>query len=330
MKKIIVPSRDLVKPTRRKFLLGLAAFIAAPSIVRAQVLGSVGFLSRGQSKPYNSVPRINWSHFYAQNLSTYCYGLDGVIIDLVNGGLSTSVGMNGAQPTQFGRFLQFPLTGYAYMPPFLSGKTNQFGGQAPFSTLVGTIYNTGTIGPGHPGDLDSACVQVLDANNSMGTFAGFNAWAAGVQQTNAIISVEVGNTTNAFFTSGAFIVPNTFQTWGIAVDTNTSGKLYYNGQFNTTYSGTINSAPSSIGQVMYNTASINSGQTFGNGVSGAIPIFAVHSRVVSPLEYQLKYQDPYRMSVGDNLPFLIYPEDEMLATLVGGASAGVVGKWNKF
>lgn len=286
-------------------------------------MGQIQRLTRGLIKPYNSLPRIDWSDPIVQGLSTYCYGTDGSIIDLVNGGQFTAVGCNGVKPTGFGNYLQFPLTGYGYMPPLTAGKTIPFGGSAPFSTAIGTIFNTTATGPGFTSDGDCALVQVLDAANTTNTFSGFNTWPPGAagnpNPATTTLACEVGNSTNAYFTPT--VIPNTFQSWGMACPNNTTGLLYSLGLFDNTFSGTVNFNGASQGQVMYGTASINSGQSFGNGISGAIPYFAVWSRVLSPAEYLRLATDPWS--------FLIYPEEDffIVGTNLIGSTALMAQAW---
>lgn len=199
------------------------------------------------------------------------------------------------------------------MPPFPVGQINQYGGAAPFSCAIGTFFTSIATGPG--AGPDCACVLVQDAGNSENSFFGFNTWPPGAAGNptpgglGTALAGEVANTTNAFFNTNSAVVANTFQTWAAVALTSTSMQLYFNGVADNTFSGAVTYTGNTQGQVMYNTASINSGQTFGNGIVGAIPYFAMWGRQLSAAEFLLLHQDPFC--------FLIYPEDEMLSMLVG-------------
>jgi hypothetical protein len=273
-------------------------------------MGQIQRLSRGQVKPYNSVPRIDWSHPLAAGLSTYCYDIGGSVFDLVNGGHITTVGTSGSQQTQFGRALQFPLTGYGYMPPLPPGKINPFGGNTPYSAAMGTLQLAGAIGPSSP---DSAHVSVQDAGNSQNTAFGFNTFplGSGNNKPNPTMACVFGNVTANEFNQ--LVLPNVYQSWAMSGVTGTATQ-YSNGVFDTTFSGFVSdNGAVTNGQIMYNTASINSGQTFGNSINGFVYYFAMWGRAISASEALLLHEDPYC--------FLIYPEDEMFATLIGAASS---------
>jgi hypothetical protein len=270
-------------------------------------MGQIQRLTRGQVKPYNSVPHIDWAHPLAQSLATYCYDIGGSIVDLVNGHRIT-IGANGTAPfgsqqSQFGRGLQFPLDGWGYMPPFQTGYINPFGGAAPYSAALGTIF-TGLPGAASP---DSGLVSVQDAANSEDTFFGFNTWPAGSTAPNPPqVACVFDNQFNAWFTPQ--IVAGTFQSFGVVAATTASADLYSEGLFDNTFSAstTVFNADTTA-QIMYSTASINAGQTFGNGLNGFVPYFAMWGRALSAAEFLLLKEDPFC--------FLIYPEDD--AALVG-------------
>lgn len=274
-------------------------------------MGQIQRLTRGQVKPYNSVPRIDWSHPLAAGLATYCYDAGGVIIDLVNSGKIT-IGGNGTAPfgsriTQFGRGLQFPLDGWGSMPPFPSGIIAPFGGTAPFSAAMATMF-VGNTGPSSP---DSACVTVQDAGNSQNTFFGFNTAVPDK------VSAVYGNVAAQNFTGT--VINNTFQSWAtVSNAAGTAAQQYANGLADILFSGTTTFNGNTQAQVMYNTASINAGQTFGNGINGFVFYFAMWGRALTAQEVLLLHQDPYC--------FLIYPEDEMFASLIGvQAAAAIIG-----
>lgn len=275
-------------------------------------MGQIQRLTRGTTKPYNSVPRIDWSHPLAAGLATYCYDAGGSIIDLVYGHQMT-MGANGTAPfgsqqSQFGRGKQIPLDGWGFMPPFPVGKIAPFGGTAPFSAAMGTLF-TGTTGPSSP---DSACATIQDAANTEDTFFGFNTFPP-TDGTNPNKVAAVFTNANVC-TFNINIAPGTFQAWSMTAITG-SAQLYYNGAADNTYSGTTTFNSDTTAQVMYNTASINTGQQFGNGANGFIFYFAMWGRPLSAQEHLQLSQDPYC--------FLIYPEDEIFETLIG-VSGGAI------
>lgn len=266
-------------------------------------MGQIQRLTLGQVKPYNSIPRIDWSHPLAQGLAAYCYDAGGSIIDLVNGGQITMSANGtapfGSQQSKFGRGLQFPLDGWGYMKP-LPSRSAQFGGANPFSGAMGTLF-TGLTGPSSP---DSACVSIQDSANTQDTSLGFNTTPASDPLFPNTVNCLVNNNFSRNFTPN--ITPGVFQSWA-AVALAGQLILYSEGVFDSSWSNTTTFAITSP-QIMYNTATNNS-QTFGNGVNGFVFYFGVWGRELLPSEILLLKQDPYC--------FLIYPEDEMLVFMVG-------------
>lgn len=277
-------------------------------------MGQIFRLSRGRVKPYNSVPRIDWSHPLAAGLATYCYDIGGSIIDLVNGGQIT-IGANGTAPfgsqqNQFGRGLNFPIDGWGFMPPLRPGYVNPFGAAAPYSAWMGTVFKgaPATVG----GDGDAAIVLVQDAGNSGNTAFGFVVWPAATSLFGRDqVACQFNNSFVGYFTPT--IIPGTFQSWGAVAATSASADQYSNGVYDNTFSAsTSTSGAVTNAQIMYNTAFSNSG-LFGGSFNGVIPAFAMWGRALSANEMLLLHQDPYC--------FLIYPEDEVLEPRVGIAAA---------
>lgn len=271
-------------------------------------MGQIQRLTRGQIKPYNSLPSIDWAHPLADGLATYCYDAGGFIIDLVRGCFLTTVACSGSQQFQFGRQLAIPNAGYGYMPPFPTGHTGPFGSAAPYSAWLATFF-TGATGPSFP---DSACVTIQDANNTEDTFFGFNTTPATDPSFPNNVACLFSNSNAANFNVTKTI--GQFQTWGVSVPTVNSAFQYANGNVdNQSYTGSTIWTSDTTAQIMYNTASINSGQTFGNGINGFIPGFGMWSRALKQADFVQLNQDPWC--------FLIYPEDEMLNQLVGTSVA---------
>jgi len=77
---------------------------------------------RGQNKPWDSIPRINWQHPLAVGLASYCYDAGGILIDLVNGGKSSTVTATLATRGigKFGSGYKYTSGGGAIKLPFTS------------------------------------------------------------------------------------------------------------------------------------------------------------------------------------------------------------------
>lgn len=254
-------------------------------------------LSRGPSKPYNSKPRIDWSHPLAQSLSIYCYDMGGCIIDLVNGGLITVNGTSGLQQSQPGPVLRIPLTGFGNMPPLPAGES-RWGGTAPFTGAMATVF-VGNSGPTNP---DSVVVSIQDAGNTENTAFGFNTFdTTHSANGNNNVAAVFANASAVQYVNNKILL-NTFQSWCAVAASGSVAHLYANGKHDSDFAGTTTDTSTPNGQVMYNTASINAGQTFGNGINGFVYYFAMWSRALSQEEALSLHQDPYQ--------FLIYPEDD--------------------
>lgn len=268
-------------------------------------------LSRGRVKPYNSLPRIDWTHPLTIGLATYCYDIDGQIIDLVHNTLSTQVTCSGSQQAQFGRGLKIPLTGFAFMPALPASLINPLGGAVPYSAAMGTFY---TGAPATGVQPDGAIASIQDSNSATeNTVFGFNAWSNGSPGNpnpfDAVTCV-LNNADNAFFAQA--ITPGTFQSWGFAATGSSAGTLYAAGKFDSNTAFPTTFAGVTQPQVIFNSARATT-QDFGNACNGFVPYYAGWGRVLSPLEFLTLHQDPYC--------FLIYPEDEMMNILVGTTAA---------
>lgn len=243
-------------------------------------------------------PSIDWSNPLTAGLSVFCCDNNGKIVDLVNGGSIATFGTSGAQSTPSGVFLKFPPSGWGYMPPLTPGLVSPFGGSAPYSSILGTLY-TGGFGPGSP-DPDCACIVIQDAGNSTATLFGFNSWpngAAGNPNVGDGIAAIVNNHTNVFFNQ--VIVDNTFQTWGCAAVNSGQLDLYSDGVFEASHTGitTIGDGTVTNPQIMYNTATSDVA-SYTNGINGYVPYFMMWSRVLSAAEFLQMHQNPRRFLIG--------------------------------
>lgn len=251
-------------------------------------MGQIQRLTRGRVKPYHSVPRIDWSHPLAAGLVAYCYDIGGAVIDLVNGGFLTPVGALGSQESQFGRGLEFPTTGYGFMPPLPTSKASQYGGSAPFSLSLGTFCVGDSV------NAEAVIVSVQDAGNSTDTECGFNSMDP------TTVAGIYGNSTTVSF--GQRLIHNSFQTWGFSATSSSAGSQYGNGVFDTSVATTTIFSLTNP-EIMYSTAASNA-PSFSGGINGFVPYFAIWgSRALTAADHLQLYQDPYSL--------LIYPEDEM-------------------
>src|SRR5882672_8935016 len=77
---------------------------------------------RGPSKPWTSIPRINWNHPLAINLVVYGYDVGGVVIDLVNGGKGSTTTATAVSRgiSAFGAGYKYVSGGGAIRLPFTS------------------------------------------------------------------------------------------------------------------------------------------------------------------------------------------------------------------
>lgn len=272
---------------------------------------------QGQRKPWVGRPRLNWSHPLAHGLSTYCYDWNGQIIDLVNHGPhATLVGASGRKGSVAGFGQKIPLAGFAYLPPLPAGKFLPFGGAAPYSAWLATVYTGLTNTSGNP-DPDGVIVSIQDAGNSLNTAFGFNCWSAGTHLPFDAVAGLYNNNLNSWYNTP--IALNKFQTWGVSAPTTTTANQYASGVFDSTFSNTTTSSAVSNCQIMYNTAQ-NNLQSFGQAVLGFVHAFAMwYPRVLTPADWQelqVRPWNPYR------IPLLIFPEDEILTRrLRGPASA---------
>ena len=258
---------------------------------------------RGQKKPWNSIPRINWSHPLAAGLISYGYDVGCGPIDLVTGGLrtitnSTNPPFGGPQTSRYGRgFTCVATTGVGSSPYTVSGGANleNVGVAAPYSFATGLMF-TATPAVGAAG---------LFVNCDATSNRTFQVGCASVSGTDLWWIFSNGGGLSV--TAAGAIKINTFQTaLGVAL-TGSTAACYVDGVLNISPAVTTTSAVISGAKLSYWGLRSSGNQ---NTVSGFNYYGAVwKGRALTAKEARKLHDDPYC--------FLIYPEDEMFAENVG-------------
>lgn len=268
---------------------------------------------RGQNRPYGSIPRINRAHPLAANLKIYTYDAGGVIIDLVNGCVGSLVSLGGATvsnaSSKIGGGIKFTSNGglndeYVVFPQ--NPAANTFSAANPnYTEIVGTFYTAApSLAPFNINVVVGICGQ--NNNGATGGAQFVNTPNGASQNTLAVIWAN-GATISTY---NQTIAQNTFQTWGTIATGATTATFYANGNFEQNLTG--------IGSTVYDLVAngFGGGQLYyaqgggvSSGIAGFVPFFACWDRRLSAAEMLQVHNDPYC--------FLIYPEDEMFAMLVG-------------
>lgn len=261
-------------------------------------------IRRGPAKPYASVPRIDWSHPLAKGMVFYAYDAGGVIFDLVNGGgtgkVFSSTTHIARTQSKFGYGYKYPGTATSdsvSLPISGNTKVTSFATvAAPFSYAAGVLQTgTGTTG----GYLVSMGSAAAGQDN-----CGFV--LTGATQVEALLD---NGTTSAVFAQT--FTANVFHTLVAVATTTAAGNVYFDGGAAQSFAGTtVNNTGTN--QVNFNTGQAGAAAN-GGGSNGFVFYFAGWNRVLTAIEAKLLHSDPYC--------FLIYPEDEVFATLVGVVAA---------
>lgn len=258
---------------------------------------------RGQVKPYGSIPRINWAHPLADGLVSYGYDIGSGPIDLVTGGQvtianSSNPPFGGPKPSKYGSALTSiqtagsVTTGLFNLPTSADIVTTV--AAAPYSFACGFMF---TATPPTFTISNVFCVCDATAGRSFGICV------APASTTDFAFSFATGSTNN---TASGLNVINAFNTaLGVALTGSTTA-CYVNGVLaispavTTTGAGLSGSRPSFFGKRSEAGQTVQSGYIY----YGAI----WKGRALTASEARLLHDDPYC--------FLIYPEDEMFASLV--------------
>lgn len=250
---------------------------------------------RGQHRPYNSIPRINWAHPLARGLVFYHYDAGGVDI----GDLARNRPMAQITATSLGRASSQWGTAY------LATSSNTADGvkyssdaalrlAAPFSFAAG-FYKTGTATEDTANFFWRNVNWAVCDNTNVGGVTG----KAGI--------VVVGWTGN--FVPAAAEVNNTYRSI-IASVAATSANWWANGVAQTPIVGQTYSPTNTGDDISVGTDGFGPG-----GFQGSVFWGGTWNRSLTDAEALQLHLDPYC--------FLIYPEDEMFAMLVGAAAAAV-------
>lgn len=258
---------------------------------------------RGKKKPWNSIPRINWAHPLAWGLSFYGYDAGGNYIDLVNGSAGKlNVGTTNhvtRKISQWGTGLKYPITSnlndWVSFP--LIPRISAIGATVPYSWAAGCMSTAS-------GPTNAPFVVTGDPSANTGPVIGVGSVSA---TTFSVGSANIVNTNTA---AGTFST-NVFHTpVGVAISP-TVLNIYVDGRLDSSPTVSTTTFTSAFLQPL-----INSNDTLGSAGGGAnfVYYFALwNNRALSATDASLLHNDPYC--------FLIYPEDEIFATLVGVTAA---------
>lgn len=262
---------------------------------------------RGQAQLYGSIPRINWSHPLAYGLGSYVINIGPIYIDLVSGqpvvrqSGSTHPGI-GSSP--FGSGIQFGAVGTddwfnSTTSPFLSSFT-----ASPFTQAIGVFFKT------YPA---SGTIMASLWSQSTSPFNVFVFQANSQTSFNVLYATGSGGAGYASTAGGCSV--NAFHSCMAVATGSSAGSIYVNGVLDGTVSGSPTTQTGAAGtQLVLN--SLSTGGNSQGGLGGFLYYWAGWNRPLTAIEARLLHDDPYC--------FLVYPEDEIFATLVGAAAAADV------
>lgn len=252
---------------------------------------------RGQKRPWTSIPRINWHHPLTSGLIYYGYDTGtGLVLDLVE----------GKQPTY--QALTLPLNRPSARGSGLVYTQGGAGGFFPIEARVNSIFLNGLYSMACAWFITALPTSTFAAPFGINDAAGNNAstflWnSAGTTD----MQWAIANVNPATFTANSI---NTYHSL-LGVNTSaTSQNIYFDGALKTTTALTATFATTTCAPC-FNTS--QAGGSPVNGVSGWVYYGALWNRKISQGSARLLHDDPYC--------FLIYPEDEMFASLVGVTAA---------
>lgn len=248
----------------------------------------------GQKRPWGSIPRINRGHPLAVGLVFYAYDAGGQVIDLINSGHGAIIASTTRLTTStsvFGNGLKYPgtSTSDSITLPLGNQATQKFTNTAPYSVASGFFGTLGT--PNYFTSTGTASVDVAGFNVITGPNLSFFCNNGGTQLNYA-----------------ASLTANVYHTGVFVATSGTAGLMYFDGKLDTSVSAITTTNATTGQQVNLNSSTANA-QNFGGGLNGYIYYWAGWNRILTAGEASLLHADPYC--------FLIYPEDEIFATLVG-------------
>jgi len=257
---------------------------------------------RGQKKPFASLPRINWSHPLASGLVTFMYDGCGVVIDLVTGELAKIIVSGGTASIVGTQYGQTYFTANVGSGTYWGFNTSN----SPIQNNLGTNYSfaSGYVRRGatsaNYGDIFCYC----DSATTTPIWIGSNATTSEVMWTLDGVNIYTGTVVPAL---------NMFSTSGGVVTSSTTGTTYHidavNGFNATNRTGLSVTNHTGFVPAMYIDIE-HSGGIVDGGQQCAIFYGAVwKNRVLTNADWLNLHLDPWSL--------LIYPEDEIFATLVG-------------
>ena len=248
---------------------------------------------RGKIKPYGSIPRINMQHPLARGLVFYGYDASGYLVDLV--GSSRPSLLNTPAPpalmSPFGSGLKYTSGQGSYIFPATNRVDSIFA--AKFYSIATAWYITA---------LPSVTLTCPFGVNQGASVANTALLWDSTATTDMAFSVNnsrpAGTGTNSVSAFHTFVGTNTAAS---------AQQTYFDGKPLTT-TATATAVASTVGQPMFNSLAPATANA-SNGVNGWIFYGAVWNRTLTANEAFILHNDPYC--------FLIYPQDEIFATLQG-------------
>ena len=266
---------------------------------------------RGQKKPWNSIPRINWAHPLAGGLISYGYDAGSGPIDLVTGGQrtitnSTSPPFGGVKTSPYGTGLTSIQTASVTLGLYtLPGNASieSFVVSAPYSFACGLMLQA---------TPPLVLCKLFSTSNSPTTSTPVFLGCSNATATD--YAAQFSDVTAIQNSAAGAIKLNTFQTiLGVALTSSTVA-LYVDGALAKSASGlnTVAAATTGVIPAFHGRRNL-SGQTLQTGFIyyGAL----WKGRALTASEARLLHDNPYC--------FLIYPEDEMFAENVGLTTTGI-------
>ena len=267
---------------------------------------------RGQAKPFNSIPRINWRHPLAQGLAFYVYDAAGCFVDLVNGGIGRLT-LSGGTPSKvgsspFGGGLNFnsPASYNAdclSMPPAQGAMP--IGTALPYTLACATVY-TGTQGAAGGG----AGLHQPSGSNVQGV--AFCPAATSATKMTLHWSSGVYNDMSTVFAL------NAFQSWAVVPTSATTATAYSNGVVDA--SGTLVGLGATTNTLVTPQIVFNNNDASGGGGTGGLTgfwcYFAGWNRSLTATEIAALHFDPYC--------FLRFAEDDIFNVAPPAGAAGPV------
>jgi hypothetical protein len=254
----------------------------------------------GQTKPFGSIPQINWGHPLAQGLLFYGYDTGaGTIVDLVGSRKMNTVGtVDGTSSSVFGSGVLYNVDGTRYFNS--DAAVRQSFAQVSFGCAIFQTANTAA---------NATPFGRVAENNSSAPYVNYDFQATGP----AGYGLFYGDGVSSFTGSATFSIAHNAFTSLLGVISGGGNYSYYgNGVIVTISTGVTYGNDSNLDPITFSGGSNASAL---NPFPGFVYYGAIWNRALSAAEALTLHQDPYC--------FLWYPEDTIFATLTGPAAAVV-------